>query len=86
MGVDYFLKNHDEEVWRTISVVTIDGEPHAYQQRLRVARPKWKNDENGFSNSDTFGSEMVETDEHRFIPVADTVPEEHVEKLIEGLK
>lgn len=81
--VEYFFINHDKEVWRTISVVSIDGEPHAYQQKRKLARPKYKNSR---GRGKTFSVILVETNEHRFVPVRETVSEENAEKLVEGFK
>lgn len=82
----YCIKNYEKEVWRTISVVSIDGEPYAYQQKRVVGRPMYKNDGSIASTNNTFGSVMVDTDEHRFVPVAETVSEEEAKNVVEGFK
>jgi len=82
--IEYFFTNHDEEVWRTISVISIAGEPHAYQQKQKLARPKYKDTAPTMgSNSKTFGAVMVELDEHRAIPIRETISDENAQELVE---
>lgn len=75
----YHLSSHeDDDWWRTISVVSIDGEPHAYQQRCEVGRPSYENRRTG---TNTFSAVVVETEDHRLVPIAETVSDDSKEDL-----
>lgn len=74
---------YGDESWRTISVIKMGGEPYAYQQKERVAFGKARESFSRRSNEE-FAPVVVQTDEHRMIPVSETVSEENTKELIEG--
>lgn len=81
------MSRNREEYWQTIDVMRVGGTAHAYQQKVEF-RQEMKSDSKKHQFKDGIGHGIglamatVPLDEHRMVPVSETISDENAKELL----